>query len=88
MTKKRHAKLMRAFATRISEYGVKNMEGYKKPHGKEMYKCVQLAEQGLIPKLVDKETNTRLEWWQGVADTVRLFGMGDIKEIKGISHIN
>lgn len=85
MTKKR--KLMRAFVTRINEYGVKNMPDYKKPNGKAAYKCVRLAEQGLIPKLVGCETNTRLEWWQGVEDTVRLFGMGDIKEVKGITHL-
>lgn len=82
MTKKRHAKLMRAFVTKINEYGVKNMKDYKKPNGKEMYKCVRLAEQGLIPKLVGRETDTRLEWWQGIADTVQLFGMGDIKELR------
>ena len=82
---------MRAFATKISEYGVKNMPLYKKPNGKELYRCVRIAEQGFIPQLSNnvenRKENTRLEWWQGVADTVRFF-MGDIKEIKGISHLN
>ena len=76
MTKKRHSKLLRAFVTRIHEYGMK--QGYKAPHGKAMYKCTRM---GFVenPKVNIK---TRLDYWKAVEDAVVLFGMGDIKELR------
>lgn len=80
MTKKRHAKLMRAFVTRVHEEGKK--QGYTAPHGKALYKCVYMAEQGLIPKIPDRITNTRLDWWQNIGAAMDLWGMDNIKEIR------
>ena len=76
MTKKRHAKLLRAFITRVHETGLKN--GY--PEGKwpeDMYKGVRMAMAGHIP-----EPYTREEWWQQIGKTgLGIWGMGDIKEV-------
>lgn len=80
MTKKRHAKLMRALVTRIHEKGLQ--QGYKAPHGKALYKCVYLAEQGLIPKIPDRLTNTRLDWWKKIGAGMEIWGLDDIKELR------
>ena len=73
MTRKRHAKLLRAFTTRVHEYGL------EKGHhaSKDMYKGVRMANAGHIP-----EPYTRDGWWQKVGkETLEIFGMGDIKEV-------
>lgn len=78
MTKKRHAKLLRAFITRVHEYGLKNgYPGGKAPNGMEMYKGVRMAMAGHIP-----EPYSRDEWWQKIGKTgLGIWGMGDIKEV-------
>lgn len=79
MTKKRHAKLLRAFITRVHEYGIEN-GGYASGRyqwPKDMYKGVRMANDGHIP-----EPHTREGWWQAVGKTgLQAFGMGDIKEV-------
>lgn len=78
MTKKRHAKLLRAFITRVHEYG--RAHGYVDCTGRKMYQGVRAANDGFIPKGSNFET--RLDWWQAVGkQTLDLFGMGDIKEV-------
>ena len=73
MTKKRHAKLLRAFITRVHEDGHK--KGY--PGSKDMYKCVRMANDGHIA-----EGYTREGWWQAVGKPgLGYYGMGDIKEV-------
>ena len=76
MTKKRHAKLLRAFITRVHETGRKN--GY--PDGEwptDLYKAVRMANDGYIP-----EGFTREGWWQNLGKTFfEIWGMGDIKEV-------
>jgi hypothetical protein len=81
MTKKRHAKLLRAFATKIHVYAQANYLDYKAPHGKEMYKCVRLAENGLIPVNPATGVYTRQDWWKFIKPSLEIFGMGDIKEV-------
>lgn len=77
MTKKRHAKLLRAFVTRVHEYGLAN-GGY--PEGKtpkDMYKPVRMAKAGHIP-----EPYTRDGLWQYIGKTsLEIWGMGNIKEV-------
>lgn len=73
MTKKRHAKLLRAFITHVHETSKK--DGHKA--SQDMYKGVRMAMAGHIP-----EPYTREEWWQKVGkETLEIFGMGDIKEV-------
>ena len=81
MTKKRHAKLLRAFASKIHVYGQANNKDYKAPHGMDMYKCVRLAEKGLIPVNPEQNVYSRKDWWTFIKPSLELFGMGDIKEV-------
>lgn len=77
MTKKRHAKLLRAFITRVHESAPAN-GGY--PEGKtpkDMYKGVRMAMAGHIPAPYSREG-----WWQYIGKTnLEIWGMGDIKEV-------
>ena len=74
MTKKRHAKLLRAFETRILEYY--RSLGYN-VHPK-MYVAVRNAENGYWPPTCE----SRLAFWQRVGkDVLAFYGM-KIKEIK------
>lgn len=83
MTKKRHVKLVRAFATRVHEWGMKESSSYKAPHGKQLYNCVRLAEQGRIPAIPDRGIFTRQDWWDSIAlNTLEIWGMDNIKEAK------
>lgn len=84
MTKKRHAKLLRALVTRVHEKDKKDKkDGYIAPNGKRLYKCVEYAQRGLIPRLPELDINTRLDWWRWLGkDTLGMWGMGDIKELK------
>ena len=73
MTKKRHAKLLRAFVTRVHEISKK--DGHAA--AKDMYRCVRMANDGHIP-----EGYTREGWWQKVGkETLEIFGVGNIKEV-------
>lgn len=77
MTKKRHAKLIRAFITNVHLTALKQ-GGY--PNGKwpkDMYKGVRMANAGVIP-----EGYTRDQWWKTIKSSLECFGMGNIKEIK------
>ena len=76
MTKKRHAKLLRAFITRIHEKALAE-GGYPNGWPKDMYKAVRMANDGHQP-----EPFNRGEWWQKVGkNSLEIWGMGDIKEV-------
>lgn len=76
MTKKRHAKLLRALITNIHLTALKQggYPGGKEP--KDMYKAVRMANAGAIP-----EGYTREQWWKNIKSFLDCFGMADIKEI-------
>ena len=76
MTKKRHAKLLRALITNIHLSAIAQ-GGY--PSGKQpkdLYKGVRLANDGHIP-----EGHTREQFWKSIKTVLECYGMADIKEI-------
>ena len=79
MTKKRHAKLLRAFITNIHKTAIAQggyPNGVKVPV--DMYKAVRMANAGCIPAGF-----TREQFWKTNKLALVSFGMADIKEIKG-----
>ena len=74
MTKKRHAKLLRALETRIVEYNYR-LGNYDHP---KMYVGVKNAENGWWPPMCEN----RLDFWQMMGkDFLAFYGM-KIKEAK------
>ena len=79
MTKKRHAKLVRAFTTRVYEHSKK--DGMCSMSGHSIRQAVANAKKG-DPITVDGKQLTRLEWWEMVEDVVtNVFGL-KIKEYR------
>lgn len=81
MTKKRHAKLIRAFVTAVHEYAKRN--DLKTSSGVELYLCVTPQFINKCSLLPDGRGNmiTRKQWWNNIADTLRLFDL----DFKGVT---